>query len=155
MIDLSQFKGNWQQVKTLLPTELARYQEDIAAAEERLTMKGKTGTEAIQEQPGWLAYYGTRKAEAGKLLKYLDARVMSCRSTLIRNYENYSRALSDNMVNKYIDNEPEYLSYLELYLEVKELHESLGEIHAAFVQRGFSLRDWTQLKIVQMQNDVI
>jgi hypothetical protein len=59
------------------------------------------------------------------------------------------------MVNKYIDNEPEYLSYLELYLEVKELHESLGEIHAAFVQRGFSLRDWTQLKIVQMQNDVI
>ena len=155
MMDLSQFKGNWQQVKEALPAELAVYEKDIGEAEARLTMKGKTGTEAIQEQPGWLAYYGTRKAEAGKLLKYLDARVMSCRSALYRNYENYSRALSDRMVDKYIDNDPEYLNYLELYLEVKEIHESLDAIHNAFVARGFSLRDWTALKVVQMQNDVI
>ena len=152
---MSQFKGNWQQVKAALPAELSAYQQDITEAERRLTMKGKTGTEAIQEQPGWLAYYGTRKAEAGKLLKYLDARVEGCRSTLIRNYENYSRALSDRMVDKYVDNEPEYLSYLELYLEVKEIHESLDAIHNAFIARGFSLRDWTALKVVQMQNDVI
>lgn len=155
MIDISQYRGNWQAIKALLPAELDAYQTDISMAESRLTMKGKTGTEAIQEQPGWLAYYGTKKAEAGKLLKYLDARMTSCRSTLIRNYENYSRALSDRMVEKYIDNEPEYLSYLELYLEVKEIHESLDAIYNAFVARGFSLRDWTALKVVQMQSDVI
>lgn len=153
---MSESIGKWEQVKAALPDVLAAFQVDITEAEARLSMKGKSGTEAIQEQPGWVAYYGMRKAELSKVLKYIDSQVEACRSRLFKKYlENYSRALSERAIHTYVDSEAEYLGYLEVYLEVEEIRDSISEIHSAFVSRGFSLRDWTALKVVSMQNDVI
>lgn len=155
MIDLTDIKrATWEQVKTKLPDILAAYGEDINEAEGRLKIRGKTGAEALKEQTAWPAYYGMRKAEINKLLKYLNMQVEACRSRMHRKYENYSRALADRTVEKYIDNEEEYLGYMELYLEVEEMRDKIVAVCEAFTGRGFSLRDLTALKIAQLQDDL-
>jgi hypothetical protein len=155
MIDLNSFKGQWDKVKQSLPEVLASYEEDIDEAESRLSIKGKTGAQALKEQTAWPAYYGMRKAETNKLLKYMNAQVEASRSRLFRRYEQYSKQLSDRTTDKYIDNEPEYLSYLEVYLEVEEVRDKLAAICDAFTSRGFALKEWTSLKIAQLQEDLI
>ena len=119
MMDLTKTKGTWEQLKAKLPDILNEYQKDIDIAESRLMLRGKTAGEAIKEQTGFPAYYGMRKAEVNKLLKYLDSQVSACRSRLYVGYNKSDRALGDREREKYINNEPEYLSYLELYLKLK------------------------------------
>jgi hypothetical protein len=155
-MELSRVKGTWDQVKIALPDVLNTYEVDIEKAEGYLTFKGKTGAQALKEQTAWQAYYLMRRTEVSKLLKYMDSQVESCRGRLHKKYaENYSRALGERVTDKYINNEPEYLSYLELYLEVEEIRDKLSAICDAFTSRGFSLRDWTVLKVAQLQDDLI
>jgi hypothetical protein len=155
MMDLTRAKGTWEQLKVKLPDILSTYQADVDVAESRLALRGKTGAEALKEQTGYSAYYGMRKAEINKLLKYLDGQVSACRSRLYVGYNKSDRALGDREREKYINNEPEYLSYHELYLEVEELRDKFSAICDAWTARGFSIRDWTQLKIASQHDDPI
>ena len=157
VIDLSRLKNvPWSEVRLVLPDILVVYEAAIDQAEKHLSIRGKTGAEALKEQTAYPAYYGQMKAEINKLLKYIDAQTQACRGRLHKQYaENYSRALSERAADKYIDNEAEYLGFHEVYLEVEEIRDKLVAICDAFSLRGFTLRDWTQLKIAQMQDDVI
>ena len=155
-MDLSKVHGNWEKMKAAIPDMLVEYDEDIAKASERLTLIGKSGHQAQKEQCAWPAYYGMRKAEVNKLLKYVGARVEAVRTSLYRRYnEVSSRVLSDRVIDKYIDGEEEYLKIHEVYLEIEELRDKLAAVCDAYSLRGFSLRDWTTLKVNQLQDDLI
>lgn len=156
MSNLNQLRGKPEEVMLKLPVLVAGYEQDIADVEARLSLKGKTGAEAQKEQAAWPAYYGMKKAELDKLVKFVDAQVKACRGRLYRkNIENNSRDIGERGRERYIDNEPEYQEFNELYLEIEELRDKFSAITDAFNRRGFALRDWTSLKIAQMQDDII
>lgn len=145
-----------QKIKKNLPTILEQFNQDIDNAPSKLSMIGKTGAAALREQPVDSAYYAKRKAEANKVCKMIEAQMDACRSRLFRKYTDMpSRELSDRAKDKYIDNEPEYLNYLELFLEVKEIYDKLEAVCEAYDRRGFALRDWTTLKVNQLETMVI
>jgi hypothetical protein len=133
------------------------YEEDIKLAGERLSMRGKSGAETQKEQCAWPAYYGMKKAEINKLLSYIEMRVEAVRSDLYKTYNSVqaARVLPDRTIEKYIDGENAYLSIREMYLEVQELKDKMSAICDAFDRRGFALRDWTTLKVNQLQDDLI
>jgi hypothetical protein len=146
----------FDQVKGALPDLLSTYDLDISNAEKYLLIRGKTGAQVLKEQTAWSAYYGMRKAEVSKLCKYMEAQVEACRGRLFKKYvENYSRTLSERTIDKYINNEAEYLSFYEALIEIEEIKDKMTAICDGFTSRGFSIRDWTQLKIVQSQDDTI
>lgn len=156
-VDLSKIATvPFTQVMAVLPDLIAEFDADIDAAEQRLSIKGKTAVDAYHDQTAWPVYYGMRRAEVIKLLKYIGAREDACRGKLYRQYvENYSRDIGEKARERYIDNEPEYLQYHQLYLEIEELKDKFTAICDAFDRRGFALRDWTALRIENLHKDVI
>lgn len=151
MIYLTDFRGDWSAIKAALPDLLLKYETELAAAPERLSMSGKTGPQALKEQCSWPVHYGMLKAEVSKLHKYLLARTDAVRGELTRRYvETYSRDIGERVRDKYIDNEESYLRMYELYLEVDEIKDKLSAVCDAFDRRGFALRDWTALKVSEL-----
>jgi hypothetical protein len=154
--DINVVKGKWEDIRNKLPDIILYYEADLAMAITRISVKGKTGAEAVKDQTAWPVQYGMKKAEIEKLLKYMWAQVEACRGRLYRKYnENYSKVLGERTIEKYIDNEDEYLQYYQIYLEIEELLKKYTAVCDAWDKRGFALRDWTQLKVVEMQEAVI
>ena len=131
-----------------LPAILIEYDEDLSLANERLAVKGKVIEEALKEQAAWPVFYDQKLRELKTVLKFMDSRVAYTRGKLTRQYnENYSRELSERTRDKYIDNEDEFMSINELYLEIYELTEKYEAVVDAFKVRGFALRDITTLRV--------
>lgn len=156
MSNIAKLKGIPADVMVRLPALMAGYELDIEQVEQRLSLKGKSGAEALKEQAAWPIYYGMKKAELDKLVKFMDSQVKACRGKLYRKTVDVSaRDLGERARERYIDNEPEYQDYNELYLELEELRDKFAAVSDAFDRRGFALRDWTALKIASMQDDMI
>lgn len=155
-MDLSKVRGNWDDLKKALPQLFTEYEDEVDAAPERLSLAGKTGPQAQKEQCAWPVYYGMKKAEVGKLLRFMDARQEAVRSDLYKKYnERHSRQLGERQIDKYINSEEDYLRIHELYLEVQELYDKFAAICDAFDRRGFALRDWTTLRVQELQEVTI
>lgn len=139
-----------------LPDLLAEYDEHITAAPARLAIKGKILDEALKEQAAWPVFYDHKRAELSTLVKFIGMKVDETRSRLLRNYtENYSRALSDRIADKYIDKENDFLLINELYLEVSELAEKFSNVVDAFKTRGFALRDIVAVRVNKIQDNLL
>lgn len=137
-----------------LPSVLASYENDIEQAKTILPIKGKTLDEAFKEQCAWPVYYYVKKSEVKTLVKYMEMQVAKVRGGLFRRYvEEHSRDLGERTIDKYINNEQDYLRMNELLLEVEELYEALSGIMDAFDKRGFALRDLTTAKTNEFHRD--
>lgn len=135
-----------------LPKLLEQFDRDLVNYEQNLRIKGKLLGEALKEQPTWSAYYGERAIELSTLTKYIESQIKKIRSGLVRTYnENYNPALSERMLEKYIDGEETYLSMNTLLLEVKELCSKYELLVEAFNRRGFALRDVTLSHVHDIQ----
>jgi hypothetical protein len=131
---------------------LEKYEDDLSQYEKDLTLKGKLLGFALKEQPTRSAYYNDRAIELSTLVKHFELQVKKVKSSLTRQYnENYNPALSDRMLEKYIDGEESYLSMNSLLLEVKELASKYEMVVEAFNRRGFALRDLTLCHINEIQ----
>lgn len=134
-----------------LPDILQKYEDEIAAAEDRIRIRGKPLGKANEEQPGWLVYYDSRRIEMKALVKFFEGRVTAVRGKLFRQYtESYSRDLSDRAKDKYIDHDKEYTDVYSVLIEVEELYEKLVAVVEAIKSRGFALRNLTELTVNQL-----
>lgn len=142
----------------LLPDIIAEYEALIEeeTVKEHLLIKGKNLETANTEHASWSFYYNTRKAEMYSIVKWFEGKLHAKRGKFFKRYtENYSRELTDRVKDKYIDNEKEVLDQLELYLQVKELHEKYVAVCDAFTVRGFALRNITELRIRSLEDSII
>lgn len=156
MINLADYRGDWDSIRKILPALMQKYEEEIAASPERLSLIGKTGTQAQKEQCAWPVHYNLLKAEVTKLFRYVSARETQVRGERTKWYiESYPREHSERARDKLIDHEPAYIQMRELVLEVEELKDKLTAICEAFVARGFALRDWTSLKVNELSDLII
>lgn len=139
-----------------LPAVLESYEDDLEKSRGIMAIEGKTFDQAYKEQCAWPIYYGRRRQEVKTLVKYMESQVAKTRGGLYRKFvENHNRDLGERTIEKYINNEQEYLRMNELLLEVEELYEVFGAIMDAFDKRGFALRDATTARAAEFYRDSI
>lgn len=135
---------------------LKDYHSDLASVEQDIKVSGKTLEAANKEQASLLYYYDSRRVEIETITKLLDAKVQAVRGTLYKSYtETYKRDLGERAKDKYIDQEPEYWKYLEIYLEVKELLDKYKSVVDTFINRGYSLNNITRARVASVHDDRI
>lgn len=127
---------------------LEQYETDLIPYAANLTISGKTLETALKEQATWSAFYGERAVELGVIVKYMEVQIKKVRGKLFIQYsENYSIALGERVIEKYIDREEDYLDMHEMLLEVVELLDKYKMVLDAFNRRGFALRDITTSRV--------
>lgn len=140
-----------------LATVLEPYIEGISEAEEKLTLRGKGMEKANQENASYKYYYHSRLAELNTLTKYLERDIDRVRGKLFRSFTppHFNLDLSDRAKDKYIDSEQSYLDVHEVYLEVKEIRDTYEAIVDAFRDRGYALKNITELRVAQIEDALL
>lgn len=145
-----------QRETVTLQAVLVPYYEDLDNAEVRIKLKGKTIGEANKEHGSWFFTYNVKRRELEALSNWYEAKVAAARGRLFKKFtENFSIELSDRAKDKYIDKEAEYLTVYEDYLTVKELEEAYKAVVEAFEQRGYSLRNITDLRVAGLDDTLL
>ena len=122
------------------------YEQELDEFKEHLRLKGKNLVQANQEQPAWLVYYDVKRSELKIVVDFMESQVMKVKGKLWKDYtENYSRDLQTKDKEQYINNEPSYLTMLQLYLEAKELYDKYVAVVDSFKARGYALNNITRL----------
>lgn len=136
----------------IIPQFIEEYDKHLEEAEDRLRLKGKNIETANKEQPTWLCFYDQKKAEVDYVLKRVLILENKIRGQVYRQYkENYSRELGEREINRYIDCDKEYLSIVELRLIIEELLDKYKALCSAFSQRGYSLKNITDIRVHQLE----
>ena len=141
---------------TKLPDIMETYENELIEAEANLQIKGKTLERANVENPTWQLYYDQRRSELHILLKYIEGLLAGVRGKLFRSYtETPSQILSDRAKDQYINNEPAYLSMLEIMLEIKDIHDRYQAVCDAYKSRGYALNNITKIRVASIEDAII
>lgn len=139
-----------------LPQILQRYENYLSDVSANLALKGKPIGEANSEQPAWLVYYDQKKVELKSILNLVEMHVERIKGGLWEKFtEVHSRELSSRDKDAYIKKDVNYLNAYQLLLCVQELYDKYDAVVEAFVARGFSLRNITNLRVAQVENGLI
>jgi hypothetical protein len=139
-----------------VPDILAEYEKGLNEVEAKLKIEGKRLEVANHEHASEQFYYESRKADLRQLVKYFEGVTAAARGKLFRKYtEKYSRELSDRQKDKYIDNEKEYLTQYEIYLEIKQVYEKYEAVCDAFRSRGYALNNITKIRVASLEDVII
>ena len=136
-----------------IPSLLKIYEDEMDDYEEHLKIGGKPLGQANRENPGWYAYYDERRIQIRAVLKIVEKEVAKVRSKLFRSFtEGYSVDLGQQEKEKYINSEPKYLEAQGVLIEVEELYERYSSIVRSFENRGYALRNITELIVASLDN---
>lgn len=139
-----------------LPNVLYEYEQALEGVEDIIQIQGKKLEHANRENAPWHHYYDQKRVELKAIVDWLESRVQKARGRLFKNYtESSQRELSDRAKDKYIDNEPAYLSEYELYLEAKEIYGKYVATVDAFTTRGYALNNITKIRVASLEDVVI
>jgi len=134
-----------------IPELLKIYEEEYDGFDDKLTMEGKTIGVANRENASWLSYYDERRIEIGSVAKWLEMDLARVKAKLYKNItEGYDFNLTEAGKQTYIAGEQEYIVRRTALLEVQELYEKFESAVESFKQRGYQLRNLTELKIAQL-----
>ena len=134
---------------------LEPYMSELEEKDEHLRIKGKVLEHANREQASWLSYYDERRIELSTYVKFFEMEIARVRSEALKGMESYPRELSDRAKEKYIDSNEKYLEVCENFLAVKELHGLYESAVESFKQRGFALRNITNLRVASLEDVVV
>ncbi len=134
---------------------LEPYMVALDDKEENLAIKGKLLEHANREQASWISYYDERRIELSTYVKFFEMEIARVRSEVLKGMESYPRELSDRSKEKYIDSNEKYLEVYEKYIAVKELYGLYESTVESFKQRGFALRNITNLRVASLEDVVI
>lgn len=139
-----------------LPTILQRYEGYLHDVTDNLRLKGKPIGEANSEQPAWLVYYDQKKVELKSILGLVEMHLDRIKGNLWEKFtEVHSRDLSSRDKEAYIKKDPNYTNAYQLLLCVQELYDKYNSVVDAFVARGFSLRNITNLRVAQVEHGLM
>lgn len=128
-----------------LPDILEEYEKSLEDVRSIVKIKGKSLREANRDAE-YQFFFDEKRRELNTLVKFMDVKVQATRGHLYRLLtENSPRELSDRAKDRYIDNEPSYLTMHQLYLEVKETADKYEAAIDAFRSRGYAVNNLTKL----------
>jgi len=135
-----------------LPDILDQFTNDLMPAKEQYSNEGKLLENCLSKNSAQMHYYDERRIRLHSLVKFFRMEVDRVRGVWYTKYnENYSRTLSIQMINKYIDAEPEYLNVYKILIEVEEVYEDYISVVDTFKQRHYELTNMSKLRIANLE----
>lgn len=136
-----------------LPKVLHEYEALMDEAESQFQLKGKTLEKANKENPAYHVYYAQKASELKTLVVYIESLVNATRGRMFKQLKQKNPLdLNEREIAKFIDCEPKYLSFHELYLEVKEVYNKFQNLADGFTTRGYALNNITKARIAEVHN---
>lgn len=139
-----------------LPDILIDYQNKLEGWEDNLVVEGKTLERANSEQPAWISYYDQIRLELEILNDYMEMEVKRSKSRAIKKlYKHSEREYGERMVDKIIEDDPEYCIRQEMYLYSREMYLKAKSIVDNFAHRGYSLNNIVKVRVAQLEGMII
>ena len=137
----------------IIPGRLATYRELIDAAECCFELHGKKLGEIIRDHAHNLMSYDIILRECNLIENTIKLKVEEIEGQLYKKYnENHQRALSTSDIKMYIKGDPDYVSGVEILIEVIHIKQQLEAIVDALKSMGWSLTNITKLRIAQLED---
>lgn len=135
-----------------LPDILDQFKTDLEPAKEQVNNDGKLLETCLSKNSALMHYYDERRIRLHSLVKFFKMEVDRVRGEKYKQYnENYSRTISIQMMNKYIDAEPAYLEIYQILIEIEEVYEDYVSVVDTFKQRHYELTNMTKLRIANLE----
>ena len=135
-----------------LPDILDQFKTDLEPAKEQVNNDGKLLETCLSKNSALMHYYDERRIRLHSLVKFFRMEVDRVRGEKYKQYnENYSRTISIQMMNKYIDAEPAYLEIYQILIEIEEVYEDYVSVVDTFKQRHYELTNMTKLRIANLE----
>ena len=135
---------------------IERYDREVAASLSSVELRGKTLEEANMEQGMMLLKYQRLHSEVKNLGRMLEARGSQLK---IRRYEHVRKtsdhALSDRMIEKFVDGDQSVLDHYAIVVELKSIEEQLAAVVEALKMRGYALNNITKARIENVHMAVL
>lgn len=135
-----------------LPDILDQFAKDLIPAKKQLDNDGKLLETCLSKNSALMHYYDERRIRLHSLVKFFRLEVDRVRGEKYIQYnENYSRSITIQMMNKYIDAEEDYLNVYKILIEVEEVYENYVSAVDGFKQRHYELTNMTKLRIANLE----
>ena len=135
-----------------LPDILDQFKKDLEPAKEQYSNEGKLLETCLSKNSAQMHYYDERRIRLHSLVKFFRGEVDRVRGEWYKKYnENYSRTITIQMMNKYIDAEPDFLNVYKILIEVEEVYEDYISVVDTFKQRHYELTNMTKLRIANLE----
>lgn len=135
---------------------LDRYEQYITEAEPLFNLEDVRLELLCRSHPGWLAKYFRFEQELKGIENTLTIKKEELEGKLWKRYvEGYSRQLSNTDIKNYIAAEKDIVSINLIMNEVLFVKNKMSAVVEGFRQMGWSLRNIVQLRVNQLQEDVL
>jgi hypothetical protein len=136
-------------VETFLDAALSK----IKDYKTHLSLKGKNIEVANVEQASYLAYYDEIRVDLKSLLAYYEVRVREAKSAAWKLINDVSKLdHSDREKEILVNNNPAYQKINRVYLEIKEMHDTLDSICDQFKNRAFTLNNIVKIRVAALED---
>lgn len=133
-----------------------KYSNDLVRFKTELQIKGKSLGEANRDQPSLLAYYEEKRIEIDSIRRKVKLLLDEKRGKKWEYYtESFDRDINARDKDNYIKADEEMVKITQIYDDIDILHNKFYMIVEAFKQRGFSLKNITEIYINGIENMVI
>lgn len=139
-----------------IPGRIALYEQLIDAAEPCFQLEGKGLENACKNHAKDLMFYDMMFQECKTIEETIKYMIEGLESSLYRKINDSSqKALGTREIQLYIKSEPQYISAVEILLEVVHTKRKLESIVEALKSMGWSLNNIVKLRIAQLENIIL
>jgi hypothetical protein len=136
-------------VETFLDAALNK----IKNHKDHLSIKGKNIEVANVEQASYLAYYDEIRVDLKSLLAYYEVKVKEAKAAAWKLINDMSKMdHSDREKDILVNNNPSYQKVQRIYLEVKEMYDTLDSICEQFRNRAFTLNNIVKIRVAALED---
>lgn len=136
--------------------KLEKYKRDAQEYKSHLDLNAKLFGEANKEQSAYYAYYDERRVELSRLYQQTESivdRVKAKLWVIFQKNNQYSANKTDLEYEVKANND--YHEFYKIQLEVEETYKLYLSIVKSFEQRGYVLRNLTEIRVNNLENDVL
>ena len=121
-----------------------------------LELRGKTIGEANIEQPTWMSVFDEKKVELGVVRDYIQKQIEHQRGIFWKNLTMKSNFdLNSKDKEMFVNSKSEVMELHKIYLRVDELYKKFCAVVTAFEQRGYVLRNLTELRVNSLDDSTL
>jgi len=137
-------------------SKLDRYRKMAVDYKDHLELNAKMLGEANKEQPAWYAYYDEKRVELYHMSHFTEMcvdRVKGKLWTILQKNNQYSATKAD--LEYEVKSNDDYFDFYKIQLEVDEVYMLYCSIVKSFEQRGYTLKNLTEIRVHSMDHDVL
>jgi hypothetical protein len=140
-------------VDAIVETYLDNALRKITNYKEHLSLKGKNIEVANVEQTSYLAMYDEIRVDLKSLLSYYEVKVRESKAAAWKQINDNSKIdHSDREKDILVNNNIAYQKVNRIFLEIKEMHDTLDSICEQFRNRAFTLNNIVKVRVAALED---